>query len=166
MLKEAHTISYVQQVNHEWIEGDEEEIAYAQATKSLKVVPTDIQHGLEVLQRFKAAHEPLVKALSNFENMENHGKLIKPILYQLITWTPFEKGITLLELFGGIGTSFETLLQPWMVVQRYFYGYIDPIVKQVVALKMVELIVKFPQQFATTAWKASFTFLPSDIQLI
>jgi hypothetical protein len=35
MLNEAHTISYIQQVNHEWKEGDEEETAYAQATKSL-----------------------------------------------------------------------------------------------------------------------------------
>jgi hypothetical protein len=42
MLKEAHTISYIQQASHEWIEGDEEEIAYVQATESLKVVPTDI----------------------------------------------------------------------------------------------------------------------------
>jgi hypothetical protein len=49
MRKETHTISYIQQVNHEWIDGDEEEIAYAQATKSLRVVPTDIQHGPEVL---------------------------------------------------------------------------------------------------------------------
>jgi hypothetical protein len=31
---------------------------------------------------------------------------------------------------------------------------------------MMELIARFPQQFTTTAWKASFTFLPSDIQLI
>jgi hypothetical protein len=36
MLKETHTISYIQQANHEWIEGDEEEIVYTQATKSLK----------------------------------------------------------------------------------------------------------------------------------
>jgi hypothetical protein len=49
MLKEAHTISYIQQASHEWIEGDEKETAYAQATKSLKVVPIDIQHGSEVL---------------------------------------------------------------------------------------------------------------------
>jgi hypothetical protein len=28
MLKEAHTIFYIQQANHEWIEGDEEETAY------------------------------------------------------------------------------------------------------------------------------------------
>jgi hypothetical protein len=79
MLKEAHTISYFQQASHEWIEGDEEKTTYTQATKSLKVVPTDIQHVLEVLQRFKASHEPLVKALFSFENMENHGELIKPI---------------------------------------------------------------------------------------
>jgi site-specific DNA-cytosine methylase len=31
---------------------------------------------------------------------------------------------------------------------------------------MMEFIAKFPQQFATIAWKVSFTFLPSDIQLI
>jgi hypothetical protein len=83
MLKEAHTISYIQQVNHKWIKGDEEETTYAQAIESLKVVPIDIQHGLEVLERFKAAHEPIVKALFTFENMESHDKLIKPILHQL-----------------------------------------------------------------------------------
>ncbi len=44
MLKETHIISYIQQTNHEWIQGDEEEIAYVQATESLKVVPTNIQH--------------------------------------------------------------------------------------------------------------------------
>jgi hypothetical protein len=49
MLKEAHIISYIQQASHEWIEGDEEKIAWTQATKSLKVVPTDIQHKPEVL---------------------------------------------------------------------------------------------------------------------
>jgi len=88
MLKEAHTISYIQQASHKWIEGNEEEIAYAQATESLRVVPIDIQHGPEVLQRFKVAHKPLVKALSSFESMESHGKPIKPLFRQLITWTP------------------------------------------------------------------------------
>jgi hypothetical protein len=110
MLKEAHTISYIQQASHKWIGGDEEETIYAQATKSLRVVPTDIQHGPEVLHKFKAVHEPLVKALSSFENMDNHGELIKPLLRQLITWTPPKEGITLLELFGGIGISLEALL--------------------------------------------------------
>ncbi len=110
MLKEAHTISYIQQPSHEWIEGDEEEITYAKATESLKVVPIDIQHGPKVLQRFKVAHKPLVKTLSNFESMESHGEPIKPLLRQLITWTPPKEGITLLELFGGIGTSLEALL--------------------------------------------------------
>jgi hypothetical protein len=94
MLTEAHTISYIQQVNHKWIEGDEKETTYAQATKSLRVVPTDIQHGPKVLQRFKATHEPLVKALSSFENMESHGEPIKPVFRQLITLTSPKEGIT------------------------------------------------------------------------
>jgi hypothetical protein len=110
MLKEAHIISYIQQTNHKWIEGDEEETTYAQATESLRVVPIDIQHGAEVLQRFKVAREHLVKALFNFENMKSHGEPIKPVLRQLITWTLPKEGITLLELFGGIGTCLEALL--------------------------------------------------------
>ncbi len=110
MLKETHIISYIQQASHEWIEVDEKETTYTQATESLKVVPTNIQHGLEVLQRFKAAHEPLVKALSSFENMESHGKPIKPVVRQLITSTPPKEGITLLEFFGGISTGLEALL--------------------------------------------------------
>ncbi len=81
MLKEAHTISYIKQTRCAWIEGNEEETAYAQATESLRVVPMDIQHGLKVLQRFKITHEPLVKTLSSFENMESHDKPIKPVLH-------------------------------------------------------------------------------------
>jgi len=145
MFKEAHTISYIQQVNHKWIEGDENETIYTQVTKSLRVVPTNIQHGPEVLQRFKVAHEPLVKALFSFENMEGHGKPIKPIFHQLITGMPFKEGITLLKLFGGIGTTFEALLQSGMVVWRYFDIDIDPIIRQVTTLKMMEFIVRFPQ---------------------
>jgi hypothetical protein len=74
------------------------------------VVPTDIQRRPEVLQRFKAAHEPLVKVLSNFENMESHGEPIKLVFHQLITWTLPKERIILLELFGGIGVGLETLL--------------------------------------------------------
>jgi hypothetical protein len=129
MLKEAHTISYIQQVSHKWIEGNEEEITYAEAIENYRVVPIDIQHGPEVLQRFKVAHEPLVKALFSFKNMKSHGKSIKPVLRQLITWTPPKEGITLLELFGGIGTGFEALLHSRMVVRRYFYIDIDPIAR-------------------------------------
>ncbi len=74
------------------------------------MVPTNIQQGSKVLQRFKVAHKPLVKALTSFENMESHGELIKPILRQLITWTLPKEGIKLLELFGGIGIGLEALL--------------------------------------------------------
>jgi hypothetical protein len=83
MFKKTHIISYIQQVGHKWIEGNEEETTYAQATESLRVVPIDIQHRPKVLKRFKAAHEPLVKVVFSFENMESHGELIKTILLQL-----------------------------------------------------------------------------------
>jgi hypothetical protein len=53
-----------------------------------------------------------------------------------------------------------------MVVRRYFYVDIDLIARQVAASRMMELTTRFPQQFITTAWKASFTLLPYDIQLI
>jgi hypothetical protein len=98
--------------------------------------------------------------------MESHGEPIKPVFHELITWTPPKESITLLEFFGGINTSLEALLQSWMVVQKFFYVNIDPLVKQVVALRMMELTTRFSQQFATVTWKANFTFLPSDIQLI
>jgi site-specific DNA-cytosine methylase len=53
-----------------------------------------------------------------------------------------------------------------MAVRKYFYTDIDPIARQMLALKMKELIARFLEQFVTTAWKASFTFLPSHIQII
>jgi site-specific DNA-cytosine methylase len=53
-----------------------------------------------------------------------------------------------------------------MVVWKYFYVNIDPIAMQVAPSRMMELRTKFPQYFATTTWKASFIFLPFDIQLI
>jgi hypothetical protein len=110
MLKEAHIVSYIQQANHEWIEGNEKKIVYAQATESLRVVLTNIQHEPEVLQRFKAAHEPFVKALFSFENMKSHGEPIKLVFHQLIIWTSPKEGITLLELFRDIGIGLKALL--------------------------------------------------------
>jgi hypothetical protein len=95
--------------------------------------------------------------------MESHGEPIKPLLHQLTTLTLPKEGITLIEFFGGIGTSFEALLQSGMVVQRYFYIDIDLIASQVATLRMMELTAKFPQKFAITAWKASFTFLPFNV---
>jgi hypothetical protein len=71
----------------------------------------------------------------------------------LITLTPPKEGITLLELFGGIGTRLEALLQSKMAIQKYLYIDIDPIAKQVAASRMMELRTRFPQQFATTTWK-------------
>ncbi len=104
--------------------------------------------------------------MSSFENMESYGESIKLVLCEFITYTPPKEGITLLKFFGGISASLEALLQSGMVVWRYFFVDIDLIARQVVTLRMMELITIFPQYFVTSAWKANFTFLPFDIQLI
>jgi hypothetical protein len=46
-----------------------------------------------------------------------------------------------------------------MVVWRYFYIDIDPIAMQMAAARMMDFTTRFPQQFATTTWKARFHFL-------
>jgi hypothetical protein len=64
---------------------------------------------------------------------------------QLITWTPPKEGITLLEFFGVICTGLKALLQSRMVIWRCFYIDIDPIARQMVTSKMMELTSRFPQ---------------------
>jgi len=61
MLKETHTISYIQQVSHEWTQGNEKEITYTQAIESLKVVPIDNQHGPEVQSNPRAFGQSFVQ---------------------------------------------------------------------------------------------------------
>jgi len=77
--------------------------------------------------------------------MESHDEPIKSLFRQLITWTPPKEGITLLELFGGIGTGLKALLQSGMVVWRYFYVDIDLVARQVATSRMREFITRFPQ---------------------
>jgi hypothetical protein len=98
--------------------------------------------------------------------MESHGEPIKLVFCQLITWTLPKEGITFFKKFGGIHTGLEALLQLGMVVRKYFFVDINPIANQMAISRMMELPTRFPQQFATTPWKASFTFLPFDILLI
>jgi len=52
--------------------------------------------------------------------MESHGEPIKLVLRQLITWTLPKEGITLLKLFGGMGTGLKTLLKSRMVIKGIF----------------------------------------------
>jgi hypothetical protein len=98
--------------------------------------------------------------------MTSHGEQIKLVLCQLITWTLFKDEITLVELFGGIGTGLETLMQSRMVVQRYFYVDIGRIINQVAASRMMELTTKFSTTICNHHMEGQFHFLPFDIQLI
>ncbi|CAM6097627.1 unnamed protein product [Calypogeia fissa] len=165
-LKEVHTLSYIKNDTQEWMEEDEEEIAEAQAAVSLTAAPINIAHTPEVLQRLKAAHELLITAMHKFEAMESQGEAIQPLLSKVITWTPPAEGITLLELFGGIATGLEALLQSGMVIRKYFYVDVDPLARRVTESRLMQLTSRFLHQFSTAAWSSSFTFFPADIRLI
>jgi hypothetical protein len=144
-LKEANTILYIPSSLQEWIEEDVEEIANAQAAASLVAAPIEIAHGPEIVQRLKAAHGPLVTAMQIFESMKSNGEPIQPLLSRTVTWTPPKDGLTLLELFGGISTGLEALLQSGMVVKKYIYVDVDPCARKVAASRMLELTTRFPQ---------------------
>ncbi|CAM6082409.1 unnamed protein product [Calypogeia fissa] len=166
VLKEVHAVSYVKHSLHEWMEESEEELAEAHAVESLLVTPTDVTPRLDVVERLRAAHGPLVAAMHQCEGLTSHGQPITPILSTPITWTPSPDGITLLELFGGISTGLEALLQSGMVVKKYIYVDTDACAREVSKARLLEFSSRFPQQFPPHAWKASFTLLPPDIQLI
>jgi hypothetical protein len=104
--------------------------------------------------------------MEKFQSMESHGLPLTPIMSRPITWTPPEDGLTLLELFGGISTGLEAVLQSGMVVKRYVYVDIDSCAQKVAQSRMAQLSARFPSQFPTTAWKTSFTYFPMDIQLV
>ncbi len=71
MLKETHTISYIQQASDKWIEGDEEETAHAQAIESLEVVTITLALGLWPKQR-------LTRVKAKRETRESH---LVPLLH-------------------------------------------------------------------------------------
>ena len=43
------------------------------------------------------------------------------IFAQPIRWQPSSEGIVLVEIFGGIGTSFAAMLDPGIIVRRYIH---------------------------------------------
>jgi len=58
MFKEAHTISYIQQASHEWIQGDEEEIAYTKLLKAQGWFLRTFNTNKEKLSKFPILRRP------------------------------------------------------------------------------------------------------------
>ncbi len=69
MLKETRIIFYIQQASHQWIEGDEEDTTYAQTIESLRVMPTNIQHGVDLLIKYENVFAFSMKDLGKCKTM-------------------------------------------------------------------------------------------------
>ena len=65
--------------------------------------------------------------------------LSRPIL-----WNPPDIGITLVELFGGIGTELAAVLEAGLTVKRYVYVYNFPVSTRVTRHHLHQLMVLYP----------------------
>lgn len=70
--------------------------------------------------------------------MESHCTPIVPMMSKSAAWTPSKDEITLFELFGGIATGLEALLQSDMAVKKYINVDMDPCARQVAEFWLLE----------------------------
>jgi hypothetical protein len=87
--------------------------------------------------------------------------LARPIL-----WRPPDTGITLVELFGGIGTGLAAILEASLTVTRYVYVDNSQVSTRVARHHLHQLMVLYPQQLHPTAIHGCFSSLPRDVILI
>jgi hypothetical protein len=87
--------------------------------------------------------------------------LARPIL-----WRPPDTGITLVELFGGIGTGLAAILEASLTVTRYVYVDNSQVSTRVARHHLHQLMVLYPQQLHPTAIHGCFSSLPRDVTLI
>ena len=83
-----------------------------------------------------------------------------------ILWQPSDVGITLVELFGGIGTSLAVVLEVGFTVRRYVYMDNSQVSTRVARHHLHQLMVLYPQQLPPTAIHGCFSRLPRDVTLI
>ena len=83
-----------------------------------------------------------------------------------ILWRPPEAEITLVELFGGIGTGLATVLEVGLTVRRYVYVDNSLVSTHVACHHLHQLMVLYPQQLPPTAIRGCFLRLPCDVTLI
>jgi hypothetical protein len=87
-------------------------------------------------------------------------------LARLILWRPPDTGITLVELFGGIGTGLVAILEAGLTVKRYVYVDNSQVSTRVARHHLHQLMVLYPQQLHSTAIHGCFSRLPHDVTLI
>jgi transposase InsO family protein len=72
-------------------------------------------------------------------------------------------GITLWEMFGGMGAGLEMVLRNGFKVRRYLYSDISPDAQEVMKHRLIQLAAKYPQQIDEWATERAFIDLPMDV---
>ena len=81
-------------------------------------------------------------------------------------WRPPDTGITLVELFGGIGTGLAAVLEAGLTVRRYVYVDNSQVSTRVARHHFHQLMGLYPHQLHPSAVRGCFTRLPRDVPLI
>ena len=87
-------------------------------------------------------------------------------LAHLILWRLLKKGITLVEVFGGIATGLTAVLEVSLTVRRYVYVDNYHVSTHLAHHHFHQLMVLYPQQLHMTAIHGCFVFFLRDVSLI
>lgn len=85
---------------------------------------------------------------------------------RLIRWHPPDEGITLVELFAGIGTGLAAVLEAGLKVRRYIHVDIGVVPNRAAQHHLQRLLALYPEQLPPSAIHGCFGQLPRDVTLI
>jgi len=91
---------------------------------------------------------------------------LSPLDTTSIAWEYPSKGICMLDLFGGIGTSLVTMLQAGILVWKYLYVERDETARSVSSHHLALLMQQYPKLVLRSAIRGYQRALPSNIALL
>lgn len=77
-----------------------------------------------------------------------------------------ERGLVLVELFGGLAAGLEMALRNGMQISQYIYCDISPAAQAIAKHRVAELHGRYPHSFPFTASENMLTYLPQDVRTI
>jgi hypothetical protein len=89
-----------------------------------------------------------------------------PLLARTIQWQPPDEGITLVELFAGIGTGLAVVLEVGLKVRRYIHVDSSFTANRAARHHIERLLALYPKQLPSSAIRGCFGKLPRDVTLI
>jgi hypothetical protein len=89
-----------------------------------------------------------------------------PLLARTIQWRPPDEGITLVELFAGIGTGLAAVLEAGLKVRQYIHVDSGFAANRAARHHMQRLLALYPEQLPPSAIRGCFGKLPRDVTLI